>query len=111
MLGAISSPAAMDPIPTAHSEPVTITLSGDYDFSSKGLLAALLSPAETAKRAIIDLTKANYIDCSCLEIFILLRKKMLLLNGYADIRLVGVSRHMKKIFTLCGLETLFSLVT
>ena len=90
-------------------ETVTITLSGDYDFSTKRALAAILSQAENAKTAVIDFTTTHYIDCSCLSTLVQLHTKMLFLHGNADIRLVGVSRHIKRIFTLCKFNTIFSM--
>lgn len=88
---------------------VTITLAGEYDLATRTLLAEMLLPAETAEIAIIDVTSATYIDSSCLQSLLRLRNKLAILNGSADVRIVGARKQIARVFSVTGLDHVFSM--
>ena len=86
---------------------LTIALPGDYDVETKDVLVSLLKPAQTFDKAVIDLSKTQYLDCSSLTVLINLRKLMVELHGQADIRLAGANSNITKIMKITGLDEVF----
>ena len=91
------------------SQIVTVALPGEYDLSSKDLLEAALRPVETARAAVIDLTQTKYLDSSCIAALLKVKKSMQTLYGSADLRIAGANRQILRIFSVSGLDHVFSM--
>ena len=85
---------------------VCVTLAGEFDISNTDRLAELLQPAEAAETVIVDMTRTTFVDLKALRCLVHLKKR-LLAHGGGVVRLVGVSTHIRKMFSLIAADRLF----
>jgi anti-anti-sigma factor len=90
-----------------HEGHVCVSLAGAYDISSQPALRRLLSPAERADAAVIDMSQVTYGGTTLFNALIALRKSMRRHGGSGAIRLVGTSPHMRKLLAVTCLDRLF----
>jgi anti-anti-sigma factor len=86
-----------------------VKLDGDLDFSRKDQIKALLSEADNADIALVDLSGVSYIDSSCLSCLALQKKRMHENGTAAILRIAGASESLRRIFEICGLDKTFEL--
>lgn len=86
-----------------------VRLEGDLDFSRKPELDALLSGAENADIAIVDLERVTYLDSSVLGSLMMLKKHMIEHGTAGVVRLAGANQSLRRIFSICGLDRVFEL--
>ncbi len=86
-----------------------VKLDGDLDFSRKAQTKALLSEADNADIALVDLSGVSYIDSSCLSCLALQKKRMHENGTAAILRIAGASESLRRIFEICGLDKTFEL--
>ncbi|HKU68541.1 MAG TPA: STAS domain-containing protein [Candidatus Baltobacteraceae bacterium] len=94
----------MEPL---RSGAVTVSLHGDIDVSSARALKRLLSEAEDADAAVIDLSDVTYAGTTLFNALIALHKNMRRHGGEACIRIVGSSAQMRRLLTITCLDNLF----
>jgi anti-anti-sigma factor len=86
---------------------VTISLDGDIDVCSRRKLRQLLSQAEFADAAIVDISNVTYAGTTLFNALIALRESMRRHGGEGAIRIVGSSAHMRRLLTITCLDHLF----
>lgn len=84
-------------------------LAGDWDFSRRDELQAMLQSAEALDDVTLDLSEITFLDASVLGTFIRLRNRVLKHNSVGRVRIVAASRAVVCLFTLCDLRTMFGL--
>ena len=85
-----------------------IILSGDIDLYNVNTLKDKLS-ACTAKNILIDAADLQYIDSTGLGVLVSSLKKVQENDG--SIRIVGLKKHIYKIFALTSLDKIFALTS
>lgn len=88
---------------------LTITLSGEFDFCNKDVLAQTLQPAEDADVVEIDMTDVGFIDSSAITCLIRLKKRMAENGRLGTVRLAHVNRQIARVFAVCGLDKVFEI--
>jgi len=91
-----------------ESQPVIVSLAGDYDAFNNEELRRLLAPARDSADAVIDFTATSYVDSSCLTELANVRRSRQD-GGLPVLRLVVPSRNMRKIFEIVGFDQIFPL--
>jgi len=91
----------------AGNEVVVFKLIGDLDaFSSRDFKPLVIDFAEKGhSRYIVDLSETPFIDSSGLVSLISLLKRAKVMGGY--VKLVGLRRPMRDIFSITGLDKVF----
>lgn len=69
-------------------------------------LSETLVQADDAGIVILDLTDTTFLDASALTCFMKLRSRRRA-RGEGPIRIVGARPHIRRLFTIAGLETAF----
>lgn len=90
------------------SSDVRFSLSDEFDFFNKPELAATIASAETARRMTLDLGAATSIDASILGLFVGIARRRKLI-GASQVHIVNVAAGIRKLFTICKLESVFRL--
>jgi anti-sigma B factor antagonist len=85
-----------------------IVLHGELDMATTPTFAAKLAEAykDTPAELVIDLTHVNYCDSSGIREF--LRAAQLCANNGTELRLIGASRTVRRVFDITGLTEAFS---
>jgi anti-anti-sigma factor len=82
-----------------------ISLTGDFDLSSKDRLWETLSEAIPYDVAIVDLTSVTYIDSTALSCLVILRKRMAERGG--AVALVNPQPNVLRLLRVCGFDQIF----
>lgn len=86
---------------------VVIALDGELDISREADLESALARAEWANRATLDLSNVSFVSTTLLNAVLRLHKKMRAHGRAGTIRIVGCAPHVRRIFQLTRLDTLF----
>jgi anti-anti-sigma factor len=86
-----------------------LSLEGAFDVSSLPALKRLLSRAERADAAVIDISRVTYAGTTLFNALIGLHKSMKRHGGSGAIRLVGTSAHMRRLLAVTSLDRLFEI--
>ncbi len=97
-------------MPALHEGPVTISLHGDYDISSNEALRRLLSAAEDADEAVIDVSDVNYAGTTLLNALLNLRSRMRAHGTAGIVRLTGGSKQLRKVLEVTRLDRVFNVM-
>jgi len=97
-------------MPALHEGPVTISLHGDYDISSNEALRRLLSTAEEADEAVIDLSDVTYAGTTLLNALLNLRSRMRAHGSVGIVRLTGGSKQLRKVLEVTRLDRVFNVM-
>jgi anti-anti-sigma factor len=106
-----SSEMTHDPVHRAvreSSSDMRLGLSGEFDIYNKRQLAATLASCVAYRTITIDLAQTRFIDAGTIGVFARfadLRREL----GAVQLRIVNVNRFMSRLFSICGLDTLFSI--
>jgi anti-anti-sigma factor len=92
---------------TLHRGVVSVSLQGEFDVSSGRKLRQILSRAEFADAAIVDISNVTYAGTTLFNALIALRESMRKHGGEGAIRIVGSSAHMRRLLTITCLDHLF----
>lgn len=84
-------------------------LAGDWDFTRRDELQAVLRPAESLDEVLLDLSEVTFIDASVIGCLVKLRKRMIEHSRLSSIRIVEASRHIVHLLRICELDELFGL--
>ncbi len=88
------------------SEPLIITLSGEYDLARREELRKQLQAAFDAESVIFDLTQVTYIDSSSLETFVQIRRSRRA-RSLALCHFVVKDGLVRKVFQVTGFDQLW----
>jgi anti-anti-sigma factor len=88
---------------------VCFKLAGDWDFSRRDELQAMLRPAESLDEVLLDFSGVTFIDASVLGSLLRLHRCMIEHSRLGAIRIIAASRHIARIFEICELQELFGL--
>ncbi len=84
---------------------IHVELRGEFDISNVSELSRILKSGERADDVMIDCSRLEYIDSTGLtELFKLYQK---LERSGGSVYLTGVSPHIRKLFTLTRLDSVF----
>jgi anti-anti-sigma factor len=92
---------------TLLDDAVVIALHGELDISRESDLDRALAGAEWANRATLDLSRVSFASTTLLNAVLRLRRKMRGHGRAGAIRIVGCAPHVRRIFRLTRLDTLF----
>jgi anti-anti-sigma factor len=92
-----------------HEGPVSISLHGAYDISSDEALRRLLSVAERAREAVIDLSDVSYAGTTLLNALLDLRARMCAHGTTGTIRLIGCNPQLRRILRITRLDRVFDI--
>jgi len=88
-------------------ERLVVTLDqAEYDLSNCEELAKALEPTYDASTAIVDMTRVEYLDSTCLSKFLVMRKKRSD-AGFPPSRLVITSRMIRRLFEVTGFDKIW----
>jgi anti-anti-sigma factor len=95
--------------PDATIAAACFKLAGEWDFTRRDELQAILRPAESLDRVLLDFSEATFIDASVLRCLMSLRRRMLQRNRLSHIRITAASRVVHRLLEICELQELFGL--
>lgn len=84
---------------------VKIVLEGEFDISNVSELTRLLKAGEDGDDVVIDCSRLEYVDSTGLTQFFKLYQTVESKDGV--VYLTGTSPHIRKLFTLTSLDTIF----
>lgn len=87
---------------------VRFSLAGEFDIFNKAKLAAVIEDAITSRRITLDLAKTKYIDASILGLFAGIARRRLL-SGASQVRIVNAADGVRRLFSICKLNSAFRL--
>jgi len=87
--------------------PVTISISGRFDFNAHHDFRNIYRNEKSDSAYIIDMSGTEYIDSSALGMLLLLREHAG--NETANITIKGCNDDIKKIFAISNFEKLFTI--
>src|SRR5579864_4420092 len=93
--------------PNPASQGVCFKLAGEWDFTRRDELRAILHPAESLDEVFLDCSEVTFIDASILGCLVRLRRCMIEHNRLSIIRIVAASRPVMRLFEICDLLALF----
>jgi anti-sigma B factor antagonist len=88
-------------------EPCVVTISGDVDVTSAEALAGIQKELAPSSRVVVDVADLEYADTSFLR-FLLHLKKHENKSERDAIRLVHVSRRLRRLLEITGLSRVFA---
>lgn len=89
---------------------VTIALAGELDLSREEDLARSLARAEWCDRATLDFSDVTFVSTTLINAVLRLHKRMRAHGRDGSIRIVGCAPHVRRIFRLTRLDSLFEVV-
>ena len=87
---------------------ICISLTGEWDIFCKDELWALLRCAKDADVVILDMTETTFLDASSLGQLVRV-KNVRIAREHPVVRLVGLLPQLKQLFSLTGLDSLFTI--
>jgi len=90
----------------AHAGGVVMIFSGEHDMACKEHLRSDLAPLSAVTDAVLDFTDVTYIDSTVIVELIRLHSRRSA-SGRAPMTIVVQQAHLKKLFALLSLETIF----
>lgn len=97
---------AVESVYSADEEQLTITIKGGFDFGQHQAFREAYE-RQPAKRVVIDLKDATYLDSSALGMLLLLRDHVG--GDHARIRVINTSPDVRKIFAISNFISLFEI--
>jgi anti-anti-sigma factor len=83
-----------------------IVLQGEYDLARREDLRSQLGPGTALNLVLLDMRDVTFLDATALGEIVSLRRRM---ASPAVVRIIGATPHIRKIFDLTGVSTVFEM--